>query len=159
MVTNERKPVMPIESESHLVASILSSILEVPIVMIGSTLEKYVRPFLPTVNKVLENAIIYLAHNTKDDIYYNTRDKGICVIQYQCFVEYLCIHRYGKIACPILLEIFKLSRKKFDPNLRSPRSDTFTVRPPRHSQWCQVDQFWHQKSFRNFEILGDFVSR
>ena len=101
MVTNERnfgevvstepKPVILIESESHLVASILSSILEVPIVIIGSTLEKYVRPFLPTVNKVPENAIIYLAHDTKDDIYYNTRDKGICIIQYPCSVIYLYI--------------------------------------------------------------------
>ena len=87
-VSTEPKPVILIESESHLVANILSSILEVPIVIIGSTLGKYVRPFLPTVNKVPENAIIYLAHDSKEDIYYNTRDKDTCIIQ-SFIIKYL----------------------------------------------------------------------
>ena len=76
-VSTEPNPVLLVESDSHLIANILSSILEIPIVIIESTLEKYVRLFLPTVIQVPGNTIIYLAHNTKDDVYYNTEEKGI----------------------------------------------------------------------------------
>ena len=75
-VSTELNTVLLVESESHLVANILSSILEIPIVIIESTLEKYVRLFLPTVIQVPGNSTIYLAHNTKDDAYYNTEEKG-----------------------------------------------------------------------------------
>lgn len=80
VVSTELKPILLIKSEIHLLASITTSIIEMPIVIIESTLGKYVRPFLPAVRQGPDKTIIYLAHNTKDDLYYNTRDTGKCII-------------------------------------------------------------------------------
>ena len=64
------------ETDGNLVASIISTVIQIPIIIIESTQDTYVRPFIPMVKHALADRIIYLAHNVNDHRYYNTKEKG-----------------------------------------------------------------------------------
>ena len=73
----ELDPGIYLENDSSLVASVLSNLIKLPIVIIESGMERYVRPFLPTVDLVSAESIIYLAHNVEINWYFNTGHKDI----------------------------------------------------------------------------------
>lgn len=78
-ILNETKPT-PSESDPsgwlEALADVLSSLVKIPIVVIQSTQDKYVRPFLPTLSLDGIPNIIYIAHNVGNNRFYNTKDKG-----------------------------------------------------------------------------------
>ena len=69
------------ESDTNLVGTVLASIVKLPIVIIESSTQRYVRPFLPTLELVTTD-VIYLAHNTEVNQYYNTQHKGTNYLAY-----------------------------------------------------------------------------
>ena len=78
-IIHETKPT-PSESDSsgwlEALADVLASLVKIPIVVIQSTQDKYVRPFLPTLSLDGIPNIIYVAHNVGNNRFYNTKDKG-----------------------------------------------------------------------------------
>ena len=79
------------EIDSELVATVFSCIIKLPIVIIESGAERYVRPFLPTLDLITAD-VIYLVHNMEINKYYNTKRKETSS---ECF----CLVMPNGIAC------------------------------------------------------------
>ena len=88
---NDSWPRSSVENDVNLMAKVLSCLFEIPIVILRSTLDRYVLPFLPTLSLAESTTIIYLAHNVRSNRFYNTKDKGNIILV--VFILFFYYHR------------------------------------------------------------------
>ena len=65
------EPGVLVAGTGGLVINVLADRLQIPIIVIRSTLEGYIHPFIPTPCLGTADSIIFVAHNVNDDHYFD----------------------------------------------------------------------------------------